>query len=85
MLSSTFQPQARLSVLLLSSQARRSWTARSLFNLPASLSQPARRVKELPVEVREFLEARVVVVDQLAVDVAEAADVELEVAVATVV
>jgi hypothetical protein len=53
--------------------------------LPASLSQPARRVKELPVEVREFLEVKVVVVDQLAVDVAEAVDVEPEVAVATVV
>jgi hypothetical protein len=72
-------------VLLLSSLARRSLTARSLFNLLVSPRQLARRVKVLPVEVRESLEVKVVVADHLAVDVVEAVDAQPEVAVPTVV
>jgi hypothetical protein len=60
-------------------------TARSLFNLLVSPRQLARRVKVLPVEVRESLEVKVVVADHLAVDVVEAVDAQPEVAVPTVV
>lgn len=85
MLSLISPPRARLSVPLLSSPARRSSIARSLFSLPASLSQLARRV--LQAEVRVFPEARVKadVVDHQAVDVAEDVVVEDEVAVPLVV
>ena len=51
----------------------------------ASLSQLARRVKVPQAEVKVFLEAKAVVVDHLAVDVAEDAVVEDEVAVPLVV
>lgn len=51
----------------------------------ASLSQLARRVKVLQAEVRVFLEAKAVVVDHRAVDVAEDVVVEDEVAVPLVV
>jgi predicted membrane chloride channel (bestrophin family) len=70
---------------LLNSQARRFLTARSLFNLLVSPRQLARRVKVLPVEVKEFPEAKVVVVDHLAEAVAEVVDVQPEVDVALVV
>jgi hypothetical protein len=68
--------QLRLSVPSLSFLARRSLIVRSLFNLLASLSQPARRVKVLLVEEREFLEVKEVAVDHLAVDVVEDVAVE---------
>jgi hypothetical protein len=83
--SSISPPRARLSVPLLNSPARRSLIARSLFSLPASPSQLARRVRVLQAEVRVLLEAKVAVVDHLAVDVAEDAVVEDEVAVLLVV
>jgi len=73
--------QVRLSVPLLNSPERKSLIARSLFSLLASLSQLARRVKVPQAEVKVFLEAKAVVVDHLAVDVAEDAVVEDEVAV----
>ena len=76
---------ARLNVPSLSSPERKSSTARSPSNLPASLSQPARRPKVLPAEVRALLEARAVVVDHLAVDVVADVAVEDEVAVLLVV
>ena len=66
---------------LLNSPARRFSIARSLFSLPASLSQLARRARVLQAEVKVFLEAKVAVVDHLVVDVAEDAVVEDEVAV----
>jgi hypothetical protein len=53
--------------------------------LLVSPRQLAKRVKVLPVEVREFLEARVVVVDHLAEAVAEVVGVQPEVAVVLVV
>jgi hypothetical protein len=59
--------------------------ARFLFSLRESLSQLARRVKVLQAEVRVFLEAKAVVVDHRAVDVAEDVVVEDEVAVPLVV
>jgi hypothetical protein len=77
--------QARLSVPLLNSPVRRFLIARFLFSLRASLSQLARRVKVLQAEVRVFLEAKAVVVDHRAVDVAEDVVVEDEVAVPLVV
>lgn len=83
--SSISLPRVRLSVPLLNSPGRRSLIARSLFSLPASLSQLARRVRVLQAEVRVFLEAKVAVVDHQAVDVAEDAAVEVEVAVPLVV
>jgi hypothetical protein len=83
--SSISPPRARLSVPLLNSPARRSLIARSLFSLLASPSQLARRVRVLQAEVRVLLEAKVAVVDHLAVDVAEDAVVEDEVAVLLVV
>jgi hypothetical protein len=79
--SLTSPHQVRLSVPLLNSPERKSLIARSLFSLPASLSQLARRVKVPQAEVRVFLEAKAVVVDHLAVDVAEDAVVEDEAAV----
>jgi hypothetical protein len=75
----------RLSVPLLNYPERRSLIAKSLFSLPASPSQLARRVRVPQAEVRVFLEVKVVVVDHLAVDVAEDAVVEDEVAVLLVV
>ena len=76
-----FPPQAKLNVPSLNFPAKRSLSARSLFSLPASLSQLARRV--LQAEVRLGPEARVKAdaVDHLVVDVAEAVVVEDEEAV----
>jgi len=70
---------------LLNFPERRSLIARSLFSLPASLSQLVRRVRVPQAEVRVFLEAKAVVVDHLAVDVAEDAVVEDEAPVPHVV
>jgi hypothetical protein len=53
--------------------------------LLASLSQLVRRVRVLQAEVRVFLEAKAVVVDHQAVDVAEDVVVEDEAAVLLVV
>ena len=53
--------------------------------MPASLSQLVRRVRVPQAEVRVFLEAKAVVVDHLAVDVAEDAVVEDEAPVPHVV
>jgi hypothetical protein len=83
--SSISPPRARQSVPLLNSPAKRFLIARSLFSLPASLSQLARRVRVLQAEVRVLLEVKAVVVDHRAVDVAEDVAVEDEVAVALVV
>jgi hypothetical protein len=80
-----FPPQAKLNVPSLNFPAKRSLSARSLFSLPASLSQLARRVRVLQAEVRVFLEAKAVVVDHQAVDVAEDVVVEDEAAVLLVV
>lgn len=84
---STFQHQLRLSGPLLSSLERRSLSARSLSNLPASLSQLARRALP-PVEVRELQVekvVRVLAVDHRVADVAEDVDVEAAVVVQDVV
>lgn len=70
--SSTSPPQLRLSVLFLSSLARKSSTARFLSNLLASLKPMPRRLKVLLAEVRELQEVKVDVVVLL--DVAEAVD-----------
>jgi hypothetical protein len=59
--------------------------ARSLFSLPVSLNQLAIRVRVPQAEVRVPLEAKAVVVDHPAVDVAEDVVVEHEVAVPHVV
>ena len=75
--------QVRLSVPSLSSPERRSLSARSLFNLPASLSQTPRRVRVLPAVVRGLREVRAAV-DNLVVDVAEAVDEEAAVDVTVV-
>jgi hypothetical protein len=83
--SSIYLHPARLSVQSLSSLAKRFSTARFLYNLPASLSQPARRVMEQPVEAKVFPEAKVAAVDHLDVAADAHVDVEPEVAVAIVV
>ena len=70
---------------LLSSLERRSLIERSLFSLLANLSQLARRVRVPQVEVKEFPEARVDVVEHLVADVAEAVVVEVVVDVLVVV
>jgi hypothetical protein len=70
---------------LLNFPERRFLIARSLFSLPASPSQLVRRVRVPQAEVRVFLEAKAVVVDHLAVDVAEDAVVEDEAPVPHVV
>ena len=64
----TSPPLSRLSVLLLSFLERRSSNARSLFNLPASLSQLARRLRVLSVETREDPVVKVADADKLVVD-----------------
>lgn len=56
----------------LSFQERRSLSARSPYNSLASLSQLARRARELQAEVRVLPEERVVAVANLAEDVVEA-------------
>jgi hypothetical protein len=83
--SSISPPRVRLSAPLLNSPARRYLIARSRFSLLASLSQLVRRVRVLQAEVRVFLEAKAVVVDHQAVDVAEDVVVEDEAAVLLVV
>jgi hypothetical protein len=65
--SSTSPPQVRQSVPLLNSQARRFLIVRSPFNSPASQSQPGRRPRERPVEVRVLPGVKAGVADNLAV------------------
>ena len=75
MLSSTFLPQLRPSVLSLSFLERRSWIARSLFNLLASQRQTT-RLRLLQAEERVNLAVRVDAADNLVVDADVPVDVE---------